>query len=383
MKTEELTMWQKIWESYSFHNGLVLLFITIGVIAVVLASRREYWRQAWFQIKANRLGMACMWILMMYGAIGISDSLAWRDQVLGKDGKVVLDPSGKVIYQTKGLTILDRLCRPLRDRTEKTYSAPLAERQFTKEVIQRPDGTNTRDYPKLKHPKSHMLGTNKVGHDVLYASLKGVRTALLIGVVTTLLVTPFAIFFGVLAGFFGGWVDDVVQYVYSTLASIPGILLIAAFMLIAGRGITQLCIIMGITSWTGLCRMLRGETLKLRELEYVQGATALGVTRWKIIWRHIVPNLMHIVLITMVLRFSGLVLSEAVLSFIGIGVDPQTGSWGTMINDARLELSREPAVWWNLFAAFIFMSGLILPANLFGDAVRDALDPRLKTSGER
>jgi peptide/nickel transport system permease protein len=135
---------------------------------------------------------------------------------------------------------------------------------------------------------------------------------------------------------------------------------------------------MGITSWTDLCRIIRGETLKLREMEYVQAARAFGVSKMKIIYRHIVPNVMHLVLITFVLQFSGLVLAEAVLSYIGIGVGPEMGSWGNMINTARLELSREPVVWWSLLGAFLFMFGLVLPANIFGDAIRDALEPRLR-----
>ena len=139
-----------------------------------------------------------------------------------------------------------------------------------------------------------------------------------------------------------------------------------------------LCLILGITSWTDLCRLIRGETLKLREMEYVDAARAFGVSRLRIIYRHIVPNVMHLVLITFVLQFSALVLAEAILSYIGIGVGPQMGSWGNMINTARLELSREPVVWWNLFASFLFMFGLVLPANIFADAVRDALDPRLR-----
>ena len=241
-------------------------------------------------------------------------------------------------------------------------------------------------------PYYHILGTDKVGYDVFYRSLKSIRTGLVIGSVTTLIVTPFAIIFGVLAGYWGGLLDDIIQYIYSTLASIPSVLLIVSFMLLveigesvddvawrADRRLLSLCIIMGITSWTGLCRLIRGETLKLRELDYVQAALSFGVSRLRIIAQHIVPNLMHIVLISFILRFSGLVLAEAVLAYIGIGVDPSMESWGNMINTARLELAREPVVWWNLFAAFIFMFGLVLPANLFGDALRDALDPRLKT----
>ena len=141
-----------------------------------------------------------------------------------------------------------------------------------------------------------------------------------------------------------------------------------------------LCLILGVTNWTGLCRLLRAETLKLREMEYVQAAYALGVTQSMILYRHILPNLMHIVLISVVLDFSHLVLAEAVLSYINIGVDPSTYSWGNMINGARLEMAREPIVWWSLATAFVFMFGLVLSANLFADCVRDAFDPRRSAS---
>ncbi|MBT8122665.1 MAG: ABC transporter permease, partial [Gammaproteobacteria bacterium] len=134
--------------------------------------------------------------------------------------------------------------------------------------------------------------------------------------------------------------------------------------------------ILGVTSWTGLCRLLRGEALKLREMDYVQAANAFGVGHLQIITRHILPNVLHIVLIAVVLDFSGLVLAEAVLSYVNIGVDPTMNSWGNMINGARLEMAREPVVWWSLLSAFLFMFALVLAANLFADAVRDAFDPR-------
>ena len=135
-----------------------------------------------------------------------------------------------------------------------------------------------------------------------------------------------------------------------------------------------------MTSWTGLARLLRAETLKLSQVEFVLAAQALGVASGRILSRHILPNVMHIVLITVVLDFSGLVLAEAVLSYVSIGVDPTTISWGNMINSARLELAREPVVWWSLAAAFVFMFSLVLSANLFADVVRDAFDPRLRGS---
>lgn len=242
--------------------------------------------------------------------------------------------------------------------------------------------------------KYHILGTDKVGQDVFYLCLKSIRTGLLIGTLTTLVMLPFALMMGVAAGFFRGWVDDVIQYLYTTLNSIPSVLLIAAAVLImqaymaanpemfetmaerADARLLFLCMILGVTSWTGLCRLLRGEALKLRELDYVTAAQAFGVARHTILSRHILPNVMHVVLISVVLDFSGLVLAEAVLSYVGVGVDPTMASWGNMINGARLEMAREPMVWWSLLGAFLFMFVLVLAANLFSDAVRDAFDPR-------
>lgn len=245
-------------------------------------------------------------------------------------------------------------------------------------------------------PHYHIFGTDKVGQDVLYQSIKSIRTGLIIGTLTTLIMLPFAVLFGMMAGYFGGWIDDAIQYVYTTLSSIPGVLLITAAILslqifienhadlfptLALRAdirLLALCIILGITSWTSLCRLLRAETLKLRELDYISAAVTLGSRDYKILLQHILPNVMHIILITIVLDFSGLVLAEAVLSYVGVGVDPTTFSWGNMINSARLELAREPIVWWPLFSAFIFMFIFVLAANLFADTVRDAFDPRIR-----
>ncbi|MBV8604780.1 MAG: ABC transporter permease [Pelomonas sp.] len=245
-------------------------------------------------------------------------------------------------------------------------------------------------------PAYHVLGTDRTGNDVLYQSLKSVRTAFVIGALSTLATLPFALGLGVLAGYFRGWIDDAIQYLYTLLASVPNVLLIAACVLMvqvfldqnpqlfetaAERGDLKmflLCAVLGITGWSGLCRLVRAETLKLRELDYVQAATAFGVSPWRIMRRHIVPNLMHLVLITAVLNFSDLILYEAVLTYVGVGVDPTTTSFGGMINLARLEMSRDPLVWWSFAAAFGFMVALVLAANLFADAVRDAFDPRAR-----
>jgi len=242
----------------------------------------------------------------------------------------------------------------------------------------------------------HILGTDKIGQDVFYQTLKSIRTGLIIGTLTTIFMMPFALILGSMAGYFGGWVDDFIQYLYTTLSSIPGVLLISATILVlqvyinnhpglfptlmqrADARLLALCFILGITSWASLCRLLRGETLKLRELDFVLAAKSLGVKHSKILIRHILPNVMHIVIITLVLDFSTLVLAEAVRSYVGVGVDPTTLSWGNMINSSRLELAREPIVWWPLLASLILMFLLVLAANLFADSVRDAFDPRLR-----
>ena len=245
-------------------------------------------------------------------------------------------------------------------------------------------------------PYYHVFGTDQTGNDVLFQAIKSIRTAVVIGSLATIATLPFAITFGILAGYYKGRVDDAIQYVYTVLSSIPSVLLIAAFVLMiqvfidknpqffdtglerADIRLFLLAAILGITGWAGLARLLRAETLKLGELDYVQAARAFGVSDAGIMRRHILPNVTHIVVIVAVLDFSGLVLYEAVLSYVGVGVDPTTNSFGTMINSARNEMSRDPVVWWTLLAAFGFMVTLVLSMTLFASAVREAFDPRAR-----
>lgn len=245
-------------------------------------------------------------------------------------------------------------------------------------------------------PYYHVFGTDQTGNDVLYQGLKSIRTAVVIGSLATLATLPFAIVLGILAGYFKGVVDDAIQYVYTVLSSIPSVLLIAAFVLMiqvfidknptmfetglerADIRLFLLSGILGLTGWASLARLLRAETLKLTELDYVQAARAFGVSNSGIMRRHILPNVMHVVLIVAVIDFSGLVLFEAVLSYVGVGVDPTTNSFGTMINSSRTELARDPTVWWNLVAAFSLMVTLVLAMQIFAGAVQQAFDPRAR-----
>jgi peptide/nickel transport system permease protein len=457
-------------------DAMIFLLLAVAIAGAWLIRQRPHLLLPWQRLFKSRIGMVSLLVLSLFVAVGMLDSLHYR-VLLPANG------NGQSVYAPEVLSVFDTLAGDLRNRTEKTYSAPLAVYLYAKESMETADGKTLRDYPRLKYGGAHLtdpqaehtgdvikrglygvfagwlggvllsllivsfaaarsrtavrvwvearqntplnailattvliamligltvnlaaayhvLGTDKVGQDVLYLSLKSIRTGLVIGTVTTLVMLPFALFLGIAAGYFRGWVDDVIQYIYTVLSSIPGVLLIAAAVLMmqvtiekhaewfssslerADLRLLFLCLILGVTSWTGLCRLLRGETLKLRELEYIQAAQAFGVSSLRILSRHILPNVMHIVLIAVVMDFSALVLAEAVLSYVGVGVDPSTNSFGTLINNARLEMGREPMVWWTLAAAFSFMLVLVLAANLFADAVRDAFDPRMKRTGK-
>ena len=456
-------------------DAMIWLLVAFCLIGAWYAARREHLRAPWRRVVESRVGMSSLAVLGVFIVIGLADSLHFHPRNLASE-------TATAEYSNDVLSVFDVIATPLRDRQERTYSAPFARHAYVKETIERPDGSTVRDYPPLKWGGAHLepgestaadiakqnaigmlkafaawiavaaiivahtarraghtwraqagaiarartrlrwraalialgivlgilvtlahlslyyhvFGTDKVGEDVFYQALKSVRTGLVIGTVTTFVMLPLAVLLGIAAGYFRGWIDDVIQYLYTTLNSIPGVLLIAAAVLMlevymsnnadafasldkrADLRLLFLCLILGVTSWTGLCRLLRGETMKLREIEYVQAADAFGVARLKIILRHLLPNLLHIVLISVALDFSGLVLAEAVLSYVEIGVDPTMNSWGNMINSARLELAREPVVWWSLAAAFAFMFTMVLFANLLADTVRDAFDPRLK-----
>ncbi len=453
-------------------DALFFILLLMLAAAIFRARSKEHLSRPWRKVARSTSAMVSLTVLVFYFGFAILDSIHFHPpEGQGGEGK----------FKTEAMSLLDWWASPLRQRSEKTYSAPFASYGYARESIRGTGGVSRWAYPRLQFGGAHLadpekgkyidvlqtgfaglldgflawlvfaallivararsgnitfsqcaydiaegrtevpwravlstlllilltsfvlgelslryhvFGTDKVGEDVFFQSLKSIRTGLLIGTLTTFITLPLALTLGILAGYYRGWVDDIIQYIYTTLNSIPGVLLIAASMLLmqaymarhedefaslalrADFRLLFLCMILGLTSWTGLCRLLRAETLKLREMEYVQAARALGVHQGTILLRHIMPNVFHLVIISVALDFSSLVLAEAVLSYVNIGVDPTTESWGNMINSARLEMAREPVVWWSLSAAFVFMFTLVLAANLFADAVRDAFDPR-------
>jgi peptide/nickel transport system permease protein len=336
-------------EPHVVSNAVVAALVAGALLAALAVRRSRLWSDAARELARRRpLALA---VVGLYVLVALLDSVAW---VGGAEAATV----GDQLAAHEPRSVVDRLF-PL-DFSERSYSGPLASVEFY-------GGT------PLRHPERHWLGTDILGRDVLHLTLKGSRIALLIGGFTTLIVIPLALFFGVSAGYFGGRIDDLVFFLISVLAAIPGLLLLIVLVMVMGRGPVQVCIAMGVTSWVGFSRVVRGETLKLRELDYVQAARALGASELRIILHHVIPNLIHLVVITFVLLFSSLVLSEAILAWLGIGID---GSWGQMIDQARDELARDPIIWWNLAAASSALFGLILAVNFVGDAVRDVLDPR-------
>jgi len=330
---------------------LLNLFATalpvVLIVILVRARRQPLWAEAYRRLRRNRLAMAALVLIGVYGSIAVLDSVHWKNNRTA-------DPH----------SILDRMTAWV--PVERTYSAPLS----TVTVEPKPHRTIVR----------HLLGTDANGKDVLVRTLKGCRTAILVGVVPMLIIMPVGILLGMLAGYYGKRVDDAVQYTYTVFTSVPDILLLISLVLVLGHGILQVCLALGITGWVGLCRLVRGETLKHRDREYVRAARALGVSDLRILLRHILPNLLPVVIISVVLGCSGLVLSETILTYLGVGVPPEMGSWGNMIDAARLELAREPAIWWQLTAASSALFLLVLSFNLLGDALRDAVDPRLRSS---
>lgn len=429
------------------------LVLLVALFYLTRALRKEQVRQACSSLLANPLAIGSGLVLLVFLLIGLADSIHYRSTANRKLHSVLdtlLAPVGQSYEKTYSaplaLTLLNSETKIVNAKVEQVYPRLQLIDQRLQDEGSRNEfvlhsvktvmltalifllcllgGQSVWNYWRHRHWRLemtaarlsflltlfalfvffallfqlsrglHVLGTGKIGQDIFYYAIKSIRTGLVIGLLTTLIMLPFALLLGVAAGYFGGFADDVIQYVYTTLSSIPGVLLIAATVLSmqtyianhpdlfpslqqsADARLLVLCLILGVTSWTSLCRLLRAESMKLKEVDYVLAARALGSSHWTILHKHLLPNVMHIVVITLVLDFSFLVLAEAVLSYVGVGVSPLTISWGNMINSARLELARDPVVWWPIFSAFSFMFILVLASNLFADAVRDAFDPR-------
>ncbi len=221
------------------------------------------------------------------------------------------------------------------------------------------------------------LGADKWGRDVLQKTVKGSETSLFVGFAAALLAVFLGTVLGALAGYRGGWIDDLLNWVYNVFTSIPYLLLILAVAAVLGqKGSLTVVLILGLTGWTGIFRLIRAEYLKHRVREYVQAADAIGASHARRMFVHILPNVSHVVLVQLSLHVVLFIKSEVVLSFLGFGVGVDTVSWGSMLAEAQSELLL--GYWWQLAAATAAMAVLVTAFSLFTDALRDALDPRLK-----
>ena len=220
------------------------------------------------------------------------------------------------------------------------------------------------------------FGGDRLGRDVLAKAIKGAQVSILVGVSAALLATLIGTLLGAVAGFFGGKVGDLLEWVYNVFTAVPGILLIFAFAAVFGRGIGSVVLILGLAGWTGIYRLVRAEFIKHANRDYVRSAEAIGASNASRMFRHILPNVSHVVLVQLSIHVVGFIKSEVILSYLGLGVGVDQVSWGTMLSEAQSELIL--GHWWQLAAATLMMAVFVTAFSLMTDALRDALDPKLR-----
>ena len=223
--------------------------------------------------------------------------------------------------------------------------------------------------PTLHHP----FGLDELGRDILSRVLAGARISLIVGVTVVSISTLVGVLLGSVAGYFGGWVDDLISRSVDVLMAFPGILLAIALVAVLGPSLRNVVLALSVIGWVGYARLVRGQVLRAREFEFVQAARALGASTTRILLRHVVPTTMPAVIVQATLGMAGAILAEAALSFLGLGVQPPTPSWGTMLNGGRLHLLDAPHLTIFPGAAIAL---LVLGFNFLGDGLRDVLDPK-------
>lgn len=318
------------------------------------AERLGPWRAGWRRLVSRRAHRACLWVLAAFLVVALYGEAQyryyrWADRT---------PPYRRVNMQARYLP-------------PSPWRAPFAARAEGA-------GAGARLARGLQALATHPLGTDNLGRDVLQRLIQGARIAFHVGVVTSLIALPLGVLLGCLAGYFGGRVDSVIVWLYSTIASMPGLLFMLAIALLAGKGLVGIYLGIGLTTWVGVCRLVRAEVLKHRDRAYVEAARVLGFSPPRILFGHILPNVAHVPIVLLSIRFPAAVGTEIFISFLGIGVQDEP-SWGLMLDNARLRLWQ--GVWWEMAAVTAAIFLIVLAFNLLGDALRDALDPRLRTEG--
>jgi ABC-type dipeptide/oligopeptide/nickel transport system permease subunit len=226
---------------------------------------------------------------------------------------------------------------------------------------------------------SHWFGTDAQGRDVWARLLYGARVSLLVGLASQTLSLALGVFLGLIAGYRGKWTDEIIMRLADVTLAFPSLLLLIAMAAAFEPSLTVVCVVIGVVGWAGMARLVRGQVLVVRELDYVQAMRAIGAGGTRIVWRHILPNVIAPVVIAATLGIAGAIMAEAALSFLGLGVQPPTASWGAMIADGR-DLSQLRNAPWTSLAPGLAIGMAVLGFNILGDALRDALDPRARPS---
>jgi peptide/nickel transport system permease protein len=326
------------------------------------------WRIAWRRLRADRIAMAalfvvgCFMLLVLATLAGLVDADWSRTVGVPYANPAFLGPAADESTQIVHAT------GPRMDISAVDPLAPrYAEWDTRAAQIQSTVGAQRATLP---------LGGDRLGRDVLAKAVKGSEVSILVGIFAALLATAIGTALGALAGYFGGVAGDLLEWLYNVFTAVPGILLIFAFAAVFGRGTATVVLILALTGWTAVYRLVRAEYLKHRGREYVRAAEAIGASHASRIFVHILPNVSHVVLVQLSLLVVFFIKAEVILSFLGLGVPIDSVSWGTMLNEAQSELIL--GKWWQLAAATAVMAVFVTAFSMLTDAMRDALDPRLR-----
>jgi len=327
------------------------------------------WHAAWRRFKTDRIGMASAIVVLAFIALIAASAL---NLVAGGWQKEVAVPNAPPTFVgPRPAEAVGAIEVPKGPNADLSAVDPLAPRYQEWDAL-------AQKYKTTELPKAETLpfGGDRLGRDVLSKAVKGTEISVFVGVLAALVATTIGTILGALSGFFGRRVGDLLEWVYNVFEAIPGILLIFAFAAVFGRGIGTVVLILGLTGWTGLYRQVRAEFIKHGSREYVRAAEAIGASTWSRMFKHILPNVSHVVLVRMSLLVVGFIKAEVILSYLGLGVGVDDVSWGTMLAEAQSDLIL--GYWWQLAAATLFMAVFVTAFSLMTDAVRDALDPKLR-----
>jgi peptide/nickel transport system permease protein len=341
----------------------------LGDTTQVVQRSEGVWHAAWRRFRSDRVGMVSLAIVLAFVALIVLSALGlvagdWQREV----GVPNAPPTVVGPRQAEATGAIESPKGPNVDLSDVD---PLAPRY--KEWDERAAKFRTVETPKLE---TLPMGADRLGRDVLAKAIKGTEVSVFVGVMAALVATLIGTVLGAFAGFFGGRTGDALEWLYNVFTSIPGILLIFAFAAVFGRGIGTVVLILGLTGWTGVYRLVRAEFIKHAVRDYVRAAQAIGASAASRMFRHILPNVSHVILVQLSILTVGFIKYEVILSYLGLGVPVDQVSWGTMLAEAQSELIL--GHWWQLAAATLFMATFVTAFSLMTDALRDALDPKLR-----